>query len=102
MGVLVPVAACRKRVSLTPEQLQQRGRIAALVRAARDPDPSAHGRNGQVGLLRRFEREIDPDGVMDPAERARRADQARRAHMLRLALRSSRVRQARKRGEAQT
>lgn len=26
----------------------------------------------------RFEREVDPDGVLDPAERARRAEYARR------------------------
>lgn len=37
------------------------------------------------GFLRRFERDVDPGGELDPRERARRAERALRAHMLRLA-----------------
>jgi hypothetical protein len=48
----------------------------------------------------RFEREVDPDGVLSPAERARRAESARKAHFTRLALASSRARAARKAGAA--
>jgi hypothetical protein len=47
--------------------------------------------------MRRFEREADPAGVLDPAERARRAEHLRRAYFTRLALASSR---ARKKGGA--
>ena len=43
-------------------------------------------------FLARFEREVDPDGLLDPAERARRAEAAKRAHMSRLALASARAR----------
>lgn len=43
----------------------------------------------------RFERLVDPEGLLDPAERSIRADRARRAHMLSLAARSAEVRRAR-------
>ena len=47
----------------------------------------------------RFERQVDPDGVLSPEERAKRAHHAMKAHMAGLALRSSRAR-ARKTGDA--
>jgi hypothetical protein len=39
--------------------------------------------------MRRFEREVDPDGTLDPAERARRAENARKAYFASLALKSA-------------
>jgi len=44
----------------------------------------------------RFEAQVDPDGVLDPKERARRAAHAERAYMLRLAYKSAKVRAERK------
>lgn len=44
--------------------------------------------------MARFEREVDPDGVLDEEERARRADHARRAHFTALAYKSAKVRRA--------
>ena len=41
---------------------------------------SARGRHAHEALLARFAREVDPDGVLKPAERSRRAEDARRAH----------------------
>ncbi len=46
----------------------------------------------------RFERQVDPEGRLPPAERARRAAHARKAYMLGLAYRSAKVRAARKAG----
>lgn len=46
--------------------------------------------------LSRFEREVDPDGKLDPAERAYRAEMAKSAHYTRLALKSAQARRARK------
>lgn len=43
-------------------------------------------------LLARFEHEVDPDGILDPAERARRAAYKRTAHFQRLALKSAQAR----------
>lgn len=40
-------------------------------------------------FLSRFEREVDPEGILPEAERQRRAEHARKAHMTRLALRSA-------------
>ena len=48
------------------------------------------------GFLQRFEREVDPEGVLEPAERARRAEAARKAYMLRLALKSAQARRSRR------
>lgn len=76
---------------LTPEQRQQRARLAALTRWSKE-DPAANAERGQAGLLARFEREVDPEGQLAPDERRRRAEAARRAHMVRLAFRSSRSR----------
>jgi hypothetical protein len=45
--------------------------------------------------MERFEREVDPGGALDPKERARRAEQAKRVHMTRLALKSAQARRRR-------
>jgi hypothetical protein len=47
--------------------------------------------NGRAAFLTRFEREVDPDGTLDPQERARRAEHARSAHFARLALASAKA-----------
>jgi 8-oxo-dGTP diphosphatase len=44
----------------------------------------------------RFERQVDPDGVLEPTERARRAQSARKAFFMRLALKSAQARRARR------
>ncbi len=80
---------------LTPEQRSQRARIAAHARWAQE-DPVPNAVRAQAGLIARFEREVDPDGTLPPAERARRAEHARKAHMARLALASARARSRRR------
>jgi len=44
----------------------------------------------------RFEEQVDPEGVLPPDERRRRAEHARRAHMQRLAARSAQARRRRR------
>lgn len=85
---------------LTPEQRSTRGVIAAHARWAKE-DPAVNAARGQVGLIERFRREVDPDGMLPEAERERRARSAYRAHMSRLALASSKARGARKAEAAQ-
>ena len=46
-------------------------------------------------FLARFERDVDPDGTLHPAERARRAEHAKRAYFARLALKSVQARRRR-------
>jgi hypothetical protein len=69
-------------------------RIAAAERWGRTSDRAAATEPARRGLRARFEREADPDGVLDAAERARRADARMTAHMLRLARASARVRRS--------
>ncbi len=44
--------------------------------------------------MSRWEREVDPEGVLTPEDRARRAEHAKQAYFLRLALRSAQARRA--------
>jgi hypothetical protein len=76
-----------------PEVL--RARLAALDSWAQTPDRAARTAPARAGLLARFEREVDPDGVLLPAERAKRAESARRAFYARLALASAAARRRR-------
>ncbi len=49
----------------------------------------------RAAFLDRFEREADPDGVLSPGERARRAKHLRAAYFTRLALKSAQARRQR-------
>ena len=80
---------------LTPAERALRSRMAAhLLHAKYDSrDITAPAREA---FLSRFEREVDPDGVLPPAERQRRADQLRKAYFTRLALESAKARRRRR------
>jgi hypothetical protein len=82
---------------LTPEQRTLHARAAAHAQWAKERDRTARTAKARGAFMTRFEREVDPEGVLDPIERARRAEHARKAYFLRLALASSRARAARKR-----
>ncbi len=76
---------------LTPAERSLRGRAAAhQLHATHDSrELTAPAR---AAFLARFEREVDPDGVLPEPERLRRAEHARKAHFLGLALKSARAR----------
>lgn len=82
---------------LTPQMRILRGRVGAHESWARTDDRTARTAPGREAANARFEREVDPDNTLDPIERARRAEHARKAHMSRLALRSAQVRRERAR-----
>lgn len=69
-------------------------RLAANKSWARTPDRAKRTQNARSGFLARFEREVDPEGTLPPAERQRRAESAMKAHMQRLALKSAQARAA--------
>lgn len=71
---------------LDTASLALRGRIGAYARLAKH-GTQALSRAGNRAFMARFEREVDPDGTLPPAERARRAAFAKRAYFSRLALR---------------
>lgn len=81
-----------------PEDRSLIARAASHASWAATTDRSARTSAGRRKFLDRFEREVDPDGTLAPDERARRADHARRAYFLALALRSAKVRRARAAG----
>jgi hypothetical protein len=77
---------------LSPEQRSIRARLAAHTLHAKVTDPAAHTAPARQAFLDRFEREVDPDGTLSPADRARRAEHARKAYFTRLALASAKAR----------
>lgn len=82
-------------MTMSREQASTRGRIGAHVRWSRENDRVSATEAARSGLRARFEREVDPNGELDPAERAIRADHAFKAHMLRLSMKSAATRAAR-------
>lgn len=76
---------------LTPAQRSLRARLAAHALHAQ-VDPRAHTLKARNAFEARWEIQVDPDGKLAPAERARRAAHARKAHFTRLALASARKR----------
>jgi hypothetical protein len=74
-----------------------RARMAAHALHARVQDPAAHTAPARKVFLSRFEREVDPEGILDPQERARRAEHAKKAYFLRLASASSKARAKKRR-----
>jgi len=74
-----------------------RGKIGAAVLHSRY-DASETTAKARQAFLDRFEREVDPDGVLPEAERCRRAGYARTAHFTRLALKSAESRRASRKG----
>lgn len=71
-------------------------RMAAHTSWAVTPDREARTRPARAAFLARFERLVDPDGALAPAERRRRAESARRAYFQRLALKSLTARRIRR------
>lgn len=70
--------------------------MAANFRWAFEEDRSAATRPARRAVESKFEREVDPLGELDPAERGRRATSLRRAHMQKLALLSAQARRRRR------
>jgi len=77
---------------------QLTARIAAHESWAHTEDRSARTAPARRAMLDRFEREVDPHAELIPAERATRAEHARKAYFARLALKSAQAR--RRAGEA--
>jgi hypothetical protein len=66
--------------------------MAAHMSWANTPDPAARTAPARQAFRDQFEREVDPEGVLNPADRARRAEHARKAYFIRLALLSAQAR----------
>jgi hypothetical protein len=76
----------------SPEDRKLAASIAAHSSWALTADPAARTAPGRQAFLDGFERQVDPDGTLTPADRARRAEHARKAYFQKLALRSAQAR----------
>lgn len=76
----------------TPAQRALHARLASHSRWAKTADPAAATAPARAAFLDRFERQVDPDGTLPPEERRRRAEHARKAYFLRLAMASAKAR----------
>lgn len=80
--------------STTGKALQQQ--IASHMGWARTADRTARTAPGRKASDERFEHLVDPDRKMHPEARAKAAASARKAHYLKMALRSAEVRRSRR------
>lgn len=82
-----------------PRSPAERSLIAAIAGHeswAKTADRPARTAPARRSFNKRFEDQVDPDRVLAPAERAKRAENARKAYFQRLALKSAQTRRARK------
>jgi hypothetical protein len=77
-----------------PEDRATVALIAALERWGREPDRTAATQPARDAHRAKFAREVDPDGVLDPAEREKRVDHLVRAHMLKMSRAAKKTRAA--------
>ena len=79
---------------LTPNERTLRARLAAHALHA-GVDSRQHTEPARRAFMARFEDEVDPHRTLPPAERARRAEHAKKAYFTRLALKSVQARRKR-------
>jgi hypothetical protein len=82
--------------ALTPTQRTLRARMGAHALHAQGGTNTEAARKASPQSLDYWATKVDPDGVLTEAERAKRAEHARKAHMFKMALASSRARSRRK------
>ena len=80
---------------LSPAERTLRARLAAHAMHGRH-DARATTAKARAAFLAKFEQQADPDGLLTPAERERRAQQLRSAYFAQLALASAKARRARR------
>jgi hypothetical protein len=86
--------------TLTPEQRVLRARMGAYAMHAQGKTNTAPARANSPQSLVYWAKKVDPDGTLPEAERARRAEHARKQYLIGLSLKSSQARARRKRGAA--
>lgn len=78
---------------MTPAERRARAQLAANARWAKAADREQQTASARAGLRAKFERDVDPDARLTEQERARRVENAMKAHMA--AMRLARARKAR-------
>jgi hypothetical protein len=80
---------------LSPAERSLRARLAAHAMHGKH-DARETTAKARAAFLVRFERQADPEGLLPPAERQRRAQQLRSVYFAQLALASARARRTRR------
>jgi hypothetical protein len=76
----------------SPEEISLHAKVASYSRWAKTPDRAAATAPARESFMKRFEVQVDPDNVLDPAVRAKLAESAKQAYFMRLALKSAQAR----------
>jgi hypothetical protein len=76
----------------TPAELAQRMRINALRMHSHGKTNTSPARKASPQSIEYWAKKIDPDGTLPEDVRIKRADQARRAYLLELSLKSAKAR----------
>ncbi len=79
---------------MTPNERSLRGRIGAYSLHAQGKTNTGPAR---AAAMARFEREVDVEGILEPRERVKRAEAAKKAFYARLGLKSAQARRKKKR-----
>jgi hypothetical protein len=77
---------------LTPSERTLRAQLAANVGWAFTQDRTARTAAARRAAFAKFEQAVDPDGVLPLYERAKRAENLRRAHLQQMAFKSAKAR----------
>jgi len=85
-------------MTLTASERTMRARAAAYAMHARH-DLRKVTQPGRDAFTARFEKQVDPEGVLPEAERIRRAECAKKAHFTALAFQSAKARRQKKERE---
>lgn len=80
-----------------PTLTKLRAQIAANTRWANTADRTAATAKARQAAMDRFDKQVDPDGVLAPEERAKRAAKAKQAHMQKMSLAAAKARAAKAR-----
>jgi hypothetical protein len=84
----------------TPAERSLRARTAVHRSWANTSDRTARTSRGRAAFEARFEREVDPDGVLPVAERRRRAESARKAYFAELVRKAAAARRIKREAAA--
>ena len=79
-----------------PLQRKQNATAAAHTSWAKTKDWTARTAPATKASMSRFDREVDPEGVLPPHERAKRAEAAKKAYFIRLGMKSGAARRRKK------
>jgi hypothetical protein len=82
-------------VTASPGERRLQAKAAAFTRWSRTTNRTAATAAAREGLMRKFENQVDPAGLLAPAERRAQAIRARHAYYATLAAKSAAARRKR-------